>query len=133
MENFNIRNVELKDYEKINQWWELSQYKKPTMSLLPNNGLGGLIIEKEKPIAVAYIYMTNSKIAYIDFLVSDPTYREEDRYDIIMLLISASIDHACELGCDKVWAMSNVDGIINRSKELGCDITKQNYAIITHN
>ena len=37
----------------------------PALKFLPESGLGGLILEKEKPIAAAYVYTTNSKLGYI--------------------------------------------------------------------
>jgi hypothetical protein len=30
--------------------------------------------EKDKPIAAAYLYLTNSKVGYIDNLIADPKY-----------------------------------------------------------
>lgn len=132
MSKFNIRNIEMKDYDIINNWWESSPYEKPPLFVLPNNGLGGIIVEKEKPIAVGYIYMTNSKIAYIDYIVSNPNYKAKDRYDAIILLISHCINHAYDMGCERVWGMSNVKGIINRGVDVGCETTTQDYTIITH-
>jgi hypothetical protein len=66
---YNIRNIKEEDYRYINKWWKNSQLPTPKPILLPENGLGGLIIEKEKPIAVAYIYLTNSTMGYIDYLI----------------------------------------------------------------
>ena len=59
--NINIRKIELKDYKYINKWWVEQGFIALDKSILPMNGLGGIIIEKNKPIAVGYLYLTNSK------------------------------------------------------------------------
>ena len=64
----NIRNVTDEDYRVINSWYKGHGIKVIEKRFLPENGLGGLILEKDKPIAVAYIYTTNSKRGYIDCL-----------------------------------------------------------------
>ena len=69
-----VRSIELKDYEYINKWWKKSGYIPPGAQILPMDGLGGLVVEKEEPIAAAYVYLTNSKMGYIDNLISNPYY-----------------------------------------------------------
>ena len=43
----NIRNIEVKDYEYINKWWVKQGFKPPGTQILPMDGFGGLIVEKE--------------------------------------------------------------------------------------
>ena len=80
----NIRKIELEDYEYINKWWVEQGFDAPSRDILPKDGLGGIIIEKKKPIAAAYLYLTNSKMGYIDNLISDPKYISKDRFNIIL-------------------------------------------------
>ena len=100
-DKINIRNIEVKDYEYINKWWEKQLFKPPGTLILPMDGFGGLIVEKEEPIAAAYIYLTNSKMGYIDNLISNPYYLRKDRFDIILELIQA-----CELVATKSGSRS---------------------------
>ena len=79
-----IRKIEIQDYKYINKWWVDQGFKPVSLEVLPMKGLGGLIIEKEKPIAVAYLYLTNSNMGYIDNLISDPSYISKDRFNIIL-------------------------------------------------
>tara|TARA_R110002167_G_scaffold364707_1_gene587144 strand:+ start:45 stop:446 length:402 start_codon:yes stop_codon:yes gene_type:complete len=126
-----IRKIELKDYEHINKWWAQQGFDAVDLSVLPMKGLGGLVIEKEEPIAVAYLYLTNSKMGYIDNLISDPKYVSKDRFSVILKLINACGQMAKEVGCLDVWAITNSRGIIKRCKELGHNITENNYAIVS--
>ena len=126
-----IRKIELKDYEYINKWWVEQGFDAVSLEVLPMQGLGGLIVEKDKPIAAAYLYLTNSKMGYIDNLISDPKYISKDRFNIILELIITCKQMAKEVGCLDVWAVTNSNGIIKRCEELKYNISKNNYAIIS--
>ena len=72
---YNVRQVMMEDYTYINEWYIQRNELRPKSTLLPNGGLDGFIIEKnEKPIAVIYLYLTNSKMGYFDFLMSERIY-----------------------------------------------------------
>ena len=128
----NIRKIELKDYEFINKWWVKQGFKIPNKDILPNEGFGGIIIEKEKPIAAAYVYLTNSRMGYIDNLISDPKYVSKDRFDVIANLMAACKKMAEDVGCLDIWAITNNKGILKRCKKLGYNVTKTNYGLITY-
>ena len=93
----NIRKIELEDYEFINKWWTEQGFVALNKDILPMNGLGGIIIEKDKPIAAVYLYLTNSKVGYIDNLITDPKYVSKDRFDVILMLM-----RACEQMAEEV-------------------------------
>ena len=128
----NIRKIELKDYEYIDKWWIEQGYDAISKEILPMQGLGGLIVEKEKPIAAAYLYLTNSKMGYIDNLISDPKYVSKDRFDVIANLMAACKKMAEDIGCLDIWAITNNKGILKRCKKLGYNVTKTNYGLITY-
>ena len=128
----NIRKIELKDYEYIDKWWIEQGYDAVSKEILPMQGLGGLIVEKEKPIAAAYLYLTNSKMGYIDNLISDPKYVSKDRFDVIANLMAACKKMAEDVGCLDIWAITNNKGILKRCKKLGYNVTKTNYGLITY-
>ena len=130
-DSINIRKIELEDYEYINKWWVEQGFVALDKSILPMNGLGGIIIEKSKPIAVGYLYLTNSKMGYIDNLIADPNYKSKDRFDIIIKLIQACRQMAEELGILDIWAITKSKGILQRCKTLGYNITDSDHAIIS--
>lgn len=130
--DINIRKIDENDYKYINKWWLESDLPIPEFRFLPENGLGGLIVEKEKPIAAVYIYTTNSKLGYIDFLIADPNYREKDRYDIIIELFKTCTQEAFNIGCESVWAQSSIEGVTKRAKEIGWTTWGKPQTIITY-
>jgi len=126
----NIRKIQLEDYEFIDRWWDEQGFVPLEKDILPMNGLGGIIIEKDKPIAAAYLYLTNSKVGYIDNLITDPKYVSKDRFDIILMLIRACEQMANDVGCLEIWAMTESEGIIQRCKALGYNTSERNFARI---
>ena len=128
-----VRNITVEDYYYINKWWIEQGFDPPGYDILPMNGLGGVIVEKEKPIAAAYIYLTNSKMGYIDNLISDPRYHGKDRFDLIIYLIKACENIARKANCREVWATSKYKGILKRCEALGYTITEQSYGLIFAN
>ena len=119
-DSIKVRQVNMDDYKQINLWYKKREELRPKMILLPNDGLGGFIVEKnEKPIAVIYLYLTNSKMGYFDFLMSDPDYIEKDRSEVIMSLFHWCTKKAILAGCKCVFVTTAVTGVINKMKELG--------------
>ena len=131
-EKYKIRPVTIEDSDILTEWWESYNHMLvPSLELLPENGQGGLVIEKEgKMIAAAFIYLTNSDMGYIDFLVSDPNYKGKDRFEIITMLIEACSELAIELGCRIIWAMTTYDGVIKRCKKLDHNVLDEKYNLI---
>ena len=128
----NIRRITEEDYKYIDNWWLDSNLLVPFRKNLPENGLGGLMIEKEKPIAAAYVYTTNSSMGYIDFLISDPNYKGKDRYDIILELIKACTKMCINLGFETVWAMAQDRGVVDRALDTGWQKWGKPQTIITY-
>jgi len=134
-EKYNVRPVKVEDYVDLIEWWKFYDHVEvPSSDILPNSGLGGLVVEKEgRMIAAAYIYLTNSAIGYVDFLVSDPSYKGRDRFEMITLLIDACSEVAVNQGCRIVWAMTTYDGVVRRCEKLGHEVLEDKYSVIyTH-
>ena len=132
---YNIRPVMVEDRDILINWWESYDHMLvPSLELLPENGQSGLVIEKEgRIIAAAFVYLTNSDMGYIDFMVSDPNYKGRDRFEMITMLIEACSELAIELGCRIIWAMTTYDGVVKRCEKLNYDILPNKHNVIyTH-
>jgi hypothetical protein len=118
----NVRGLLESDWETLVSFWkswpEWEQH--PTKDLLPLNGCGGLIVEKEKtPIVAGFLYLTNSKVAWLEWIVSNPDYREDDRKEAIELLINTLEKIAIEQGYKIILSIGRNKGLINTHKKLG--------------
>ena len=117
----NIRRLTDSDYNTLTKWWKSwPEWTPPTRDFLPENGKGGLIVEKDnKSIVAGFIYLTNSKTALLEWIVSDPKYRESDREEAIELLISASENVCKELGYKYIFSIGRTKRLIEKHKKLG--------------
>ena len=77
----NIRRLKDSDWETLVSWWnDWPDWVNPPKDFLPENGTGGLIVEKNnKPIVAGFLYFTNSTAVLLEWVVSDPNYKEKDK------------------------------------------------------
>ncbi|WP_062057379.1 hypothetical protein [Aquimarina longa] len=69
---FEIRWLEQNDYDELCQWWKSWRWKAPNRELLPDNGKCGIMVSKNNVhICAGFIYLTNSKFAIIEYIISN--------------------------------------------------------------
>ncbi|QQU04264.1 hypothetical protein [Myroides odoratus] len=86
---FNARVLKEEDYLELVSWWTWWRFPSPLQELLPNNGTCRIMLSKEGiNISAGFIYHTNSKMCWIEFVVSNPDYRESDRKEALLALIN---------------------------------------------
>ena len=131
--NTTIRSIKIEDYKYINNWWlENGEEEPPSLSMLPDGGLGGVLVEKNGiPIAAMYLYLTNSAVGYIANAIADPKYKSKDRFELITRLIDECVRRGAAVGCSMVWATSQSKGIIKRCRELNYEVSEQQHHILT--
>ena len=117
----NIRRLNKSDYKTLVKWWDWwPGWQAPPKSFLPDTGL---IVEKNGTgIVAGYIYMTNSKAALFDWVISNPEYRESDRKDAITLLIQATENVLKGQGIKHVFSFVRHKNLLNVHKELEWEI-----------
>tara|TARA_R110001599_G_scaffold1916_1_gene10086 strand:- start:811 stop:1224 length:414 start_codon:yes stop_codon:yes gene_type:complete len=129
----NIRKLKESDWETlVNLWkmwpeWEVH----PTKALLPENGTGGFIVEKNKtPIVAGFLYTTNSKVAWFEWVVSNANYRDSDRKEAMELLLNGMESVAKSSGFKIILSIARNKGLINTHKKLGYTVDdKPSYEI----
>jgi len=78
------------------------------------------MVEKNgRPICAGFLYMTNSDAVLLEWIVSDPEYRDKDRKDAIKLLISSAENLCKNLGKVHMFSIGRNKHLINTHKELG--------------
>ena len=115
-----IRTLQESDWETLQSWWKAWEWPEVSKDMMPLDGLGGLIIEKEgKSIAAGFLYLTNAKVAWTEWIVSDPEYRSEDRIDALKMLVQGLEDVAINAGYKIILSIGRNKGLLNIHKELG--------------
>lgn len=128
----NIRRLVTEDWSTLKKWWSSWRgWEAPPKDFLPDDGTGGFMVEKQgRPIVAGFIYFTNSKGALLDWIVSDPEYKENDRGDAIELLIEASEQVLRDKGFKYIFSIGRNQSLINRHKKLGWQVdTKSSYEL----
>ena len=117
----NIRRLTDKDWDTLVSWWSnWPKWQAPVKDFLPEDGKGGLIVEKDnKPIVAGFIYLTNSKTALLEWIVSNPKYRETDRKQAIELLITGAENLVKSLEYKYLFAVMQHKGLIETHEKLG--------------
>jgi len=116
----NIRKLKESDWETLCSWWDQwPEWQNPPRDFLPDNGKGGLMVEKDVPIVAGFIYYTNSKGALLEWVVSNPDYKEDDRKQAIALLINAAEDVCKSNGVKYMFSIGRNKSLIKTHEELG--------------
>jgi len=131
-----VRQIETSDWDMLVEWWNSWEEWKthPAKEMLPMNGTGGLIVESEEvPIVAGFLYLTNSKIAWMEWIISDKNYKKRNKKKAIELLINSLEVIAKNTGAEMIFSVSKNKGLLNIHKNLGytvdenpsCEISKK--------
>jgi hypothetical protein len=117
-----IRELNETDYDEILVgWWKQWGWEPPQRDFLPRDGRGGIIIyDDETPICAGFMYMTNSKVAWVDWIISNKEYtKKPQRKDAIKLLVSALTDICKTAGNKYVYALIKNGSLVDTYEQLG--------------
>ena len=119
---FNLRPLKYEDYnETLVKWWKDWDWAPPPRDFLPEDGKGGImILDKETPVCAGYIYNTNSKVAWVEWVISNKEYtHKENRKQALKLLIDTLNNMCKDIGKEYCYALLKHEGLIKMYEELG--------------
>tara|TARA_Y100001938_G_C7983554_1_gene375672 strand:- start:355 stop:774 length:420 start_codon:yes stop_codon:yes gene_type:complete len=117
-----VRNLNELDYEKyLVKWWKDWEWVAPVKDFLPDSGKGGImVLYKDTPVCAGYIYMTNSKVAWVDWIISDRHYKKKpQRKQAIFLLIETLTKMCRDLGFVFCYALIKNKNLMATYTKLG--------------
>ena len=121
MNELNVRILKDSAWDTLCKWWEAwPKWVNPPKSFLPDNGKGGLMVYKgEILICAGFIYLTNSDAVLLEWIVSNPEYRQKDRKKAIELLIQSAEATCKQLGKVHMFSIGRNRHLIETHKKLG--------------
>lgn len=122
MDSLDIRMLNDTDYQEILVgWWKDWGWEAPTKDFLPEDGKGGLMImDGDTPVCAGFTYVTNSKVAWVDWIISNKNYRKKpQRKEAINLLIETLTNICKNSGSKYCYALIKNQSLVNIYKELG--------------
>lgn len=81
-----------------------------------------MVYKEETPIMAGFLYLSNSKVAWMDWIVSNPGYKEKDRKEALELLISSLEEVAKQQGYSIVLSITRNKSLIQSHEKLGYTI-----------
>ena len=122
----NIRYLNKDDYETIASWWKWWRWPVLPRETLPDNGESGYMIEKNGiPIVSGFLYLTNSSVVLLEWIVSNPEYRQGDRKDAIELLINESEKFCKNMGITFIFSIGRSKHLMDTHEKLGWHVDKK--------
>lgn len=117
-----IRQLNDNDYQEILvNWWTEWGWTAPEKDFLPDDGMGGYIVyDGEIPICAGFIYVTNSRVAWVDWIISNKKYREKGkRKEAISMLIESLTNISKMSGSKYAYALIKNNSLIQTYENLG--------------
>ena len=127
------RKLKTSDWETLVTWWDSwDDWTTPSKDFLPENGTGGIMIEKNgEPIVAGFIYETNSASVLLEWIISNPDYRDKDRQQAIEMLITEAERKTKELGYNYMFTIGRNKNLIETHRKLGWHVDdKPSHEII---
>ena len=119
----NTRTLTESDYEILTDWWKAWGWPVIVRDMLPDNGTGGIMIEHEGENVVAgFLYWSNSKMVWLDWIISNPKTNRDIRQEAIKKLILTAESMTKEAGSKFMMSISRSNSLLKIHKELGWTI-----------
>lgn len=118
----NIRPLTYEDYDDtLKGWWADWGWTAPARDFLPDDGEGGLmVLDEDVPVCAGYMYATNSKVAWVDWIISNKEYRKKpQRSEAISMLIATLTEISKNTGFKYCYALLKHKGLIETYEQLG--------------
>jgi hypothetical protein len=113
--SFIIRPLNENDYEDILvKWWKDWGMNPIERDFLPDGGMGGImVLDKEEPVCAGFIYTTNSKVSWVNWIISNENYRKKpQRKEAIKLLLSNLVKECKKNGSKYIFSNNNSNNLI---------------------
>jgi len=120
--SFNIRPLVETDYDAILVgWWKDWKWTPPLQDFLPDNGMGGImVLDNDIPVCAGFVYMTNSKVAWVDWIISSRDYsKKPQRQQALSLLIKTLTDTCKNSGNKFCYALLKNKSLTKTYEDLG--------------
>ena len=119
----NVRTLIESDYEILSDWWKALKWPVIAKDMLPDNGTGGIMIENEgENIVAGFLYWSNSKMVWLDWIISNPKSDKDIKQEAIKKLILTAESMVKETGSKYIMSISRSKSLLKIHKELGWTI-----------
>lgn len=121
----NTRTLTESDYEILSDWWKAWGWPVMAKDMLPDNGTGGIMVENEgENIVAGFLYWSNSKLVWLDWIISNPDADKKIRKQAIEMLILTAEQMVKDAGSKYIMSISRSNSLLKIHEKLGWNIDK---------
>lgn len=104
------------DYPLLSKWWKQWGYDPIPKDILPKNGF--VIEQNGRAIVAAFYYMTDSRMAFYDLMISDKEVKSELKSEAIDFLIKTILQDMKKKGFRFLMCHSFNKRVIERHRQM---------------
>lgn len=112
-------------YIQVCDWAKARGIAEPLRGLLPD--MGRIV----PGVAVVFLYRTDSKLGFIENLISNPVVKYPLASEAIEACIEAIQKDAIDEGITHLWGVTFIPGVADRAKKQGFSVQKERYKLVT--
>ena len=121
----NTRTLTESDYEILTDWWKAWGWPILVKDMLPDNGTGGIMVDNEgENIVAGFLYWSNSKLVWLDWIISNPKVSRDIRQEAIKKLILTAESMTKEAGSKYMMSISRSNSLLKTHKQMGWNVDK---------
>ena len=121
----NTRTLTGSDYLILSDWWKAWGWPVIAKDMLPDNGTGGIMVEnKGENIVAGFLYWSNSKLVWLDWIISNPDADKKIRKQAIEMLILTAEQMVKDAGSKYIMSISRSNSLLKIHEKIGWSIDK---------
>jgi len=121
----NTRTLTESDWETLSDWWKAWNWPVMAKDMLPDNGTGGIMVENEgENIVAGFLYWSNSKLVWLDWIISNPKVNRDIRQEAIKKLILTAEHMTKEAGSKYMMSISRSNSLLKTHEQMGWNVDK---------
>ena len=121
----NTRTLTESDYEILTDWWKAWGWPALAKDMLPDNGTGGIMVEnKGENIVAGFLYWSNSKLVWLDWIISNPKVSRDIRQEAIKKLILTAEHMTKQAGSKYMMSISRSNSLLKTHEQMGWNVDK---------
>ena len=121
----NTRTLTESDWETLSDWWKAWNWPVMAKDMLPDNGTGGIMVENEgENIVAGFLYWSNSKLVWLDWIISNPKVNRDIRQEAIKKLILTAEHMTKQAGSKYMMSISRSNSLLKTHKQMGWNVDK---------
>jgi hypothetical protein len=121
----NTRTLTESDWETLSDWWKAWNWPVMAKDMLPDNGTGGIMVENEgENIVAGFLYWSNSKLVWLDWIISNPKVSRDIRQEAIKKLILTAEHMTKQAGSKYMMSISRSNSLLKTHEQMGWNVDK---------